>query len=136
MIVQWIKGSVGSTDDTAYTSDSNSVMARWSKYYQKLINVPGDIKPEALENIQKRSVNTALDEKPTMDQMVRAIKGLDNGEAPGAEGMKIPGSQFVQQTAPMNHQNMRGMPYTTSLEGCLHSHQLQKKETEQNVVIT
>ena len=27
-----------------------------------------------LENIQKRSVNTALDEKPTMDVMVRAIK--------------------------------------------------------------
>ena len=41
---------------------------------QKLLNVPGDIEPEVLENIQKGSVNTALDEKPTMDEMVRASK--------------------------------------------------------------
>ena len=62
-------------------------MARWSEYFQKLLNVPGDIEPEVLENIQKRSVNTALDEKPTMDEMVRAIKGLKDGKAPGGDGI-------------------------------------------------
>ena len=65
------------SSDGAYTfTYSKSVMARWSEYIQKLLNVPGDIEPEALENIQKRSVNTALDEKPTRDEMVRTIKGL------------------------------------------------------------
>ena len=34
-------------------------------------------------NIQKRSVNTALDETPTMDEMVRTIKGLKDEKAPG-----------------------------------------------------
>ena len=62
-------------------------MARWSEYFQKLLNVPGGIEPEVLENIQKRSVNTALDEKPTMDEMVRAIKGLKDGKAPGGDGI-------------------------------------------------
>ena len=60
-------------------------MARWSEYFQKILNVPGYIEPEVLENIQKRSVNTALDEKRTMDQMVRAIKGLNDGKAPGGD---------------------------------------------------
>ena len=82
----WIKGSVGpqtkqpvhlkSSDGLEIFTDSKGVMARWSEYFQKLLNVPGDIEPEVQENIQKRSVNTALDEKPTMDEMVRAIKGL------------------------------------------------------------
>ena len=54
---------MGSTDETTCTSDgleiftyNKSVMARWREYFQKLLNVPGDIEPKALENIQKRSV--------------------------------------------------------------------------------
>ena len=62
-------------------------MARWSEYFQKLLNIPGDIEPEVLENIQKRSVNTALDEKPSMDEVVRATKGLQDGKAPGRDGI-------------------------------------------------
>ena len=62
-------------------------MARWSEYFQKLPNVPGDVDPEVLENIQKRSVNTALDEKPTMDEMDRAIKRQSDGKAPGGDGI-------------------------------------------------
>ena len=40
-----------------------------------------------LENIQKRSFNTALDEKPTIDEMVSVIKGLKDGKAPGGHGI-------------------------------------------------
>ena len=56
-----------SSDGLEIFTDSKSVMARWSEYFQKLLNVPGDIELEVLENIQRRSVNTALNEKPTMD---------------------------------------------------------------------
>ena len=76
-----------SSDGLEIFTDSKSVMARWSEYFQKLLNVPGDIELEVLENIQKRSVTTALDEKPTMDEMVRAIKGLKYGKAPGGDGI-------------------------------------------------
>ena len=48
-----------------------------------------DIKPEVLENIQTRCVNAALDEKPTMGEMVRAIfKGLKDGKATGGDGIR------------------------------------------------
>ena len=76
-----------SSDGLKIFTDSKSVMARWSEYFQKLLYVPGDIEPEVLENIQKRSVNTVLDEKPTMDEMVRAIKGPKYGKAPGGDGI-------------------------------------------------
>jgi hypothetical protein len=32
-------------------SDSKRVVARWSEHFQKLLNVPGDIDHEALNNI-------------------------------------------------------------------------------------
>ena len=75
-------------------------MARWSEYFQKLFNVPGDIEPEVLENIQRRSVNTALDEKPTMDEMVRAIKRLKDGKAPGGDAFPAEGWKYEKLTCP------------------------------------
>ena len=44
----------------------------------KFVNVPGDIETEPLENIERRIVNTALDKKPTMDEMVRVVNNFSN----------------------------------------------------------
>ena len=38
-----------SSDGLKIFTDSKSVMARWSEYIQKLLNVPGDIEPKVLE---------------------------------------------------------------------------------------
>ena len=78
---------IKSFDGLETFTDSKSVMARWSEYFQKLLNVPGDIEPEALQHIQMRSVNTALDEKPTMDEMARMIKGQKDVKVPGGDGI-------------------------------------------------
>ena len=67
-----------SSDGLEIFTDRKCMMAGWREYFQKLLNVPGDIEPE---------VNTALDEKPTMDEMVRVIKGLKDGKAPGGDGI-------------------------------------------------
>ena len=76
-----------STDGMETFSDSKRVVARWSEHFQKLLNVPGDIEHEALVNIQQRITNTCLDEIPNMDEMARAIAGLKDGKAPGADGI-------------------------------------------------
>ena len=39
-----------STDGMETFSDSKRVVARWSEHFQKLLNVPGDIDHEALDN--------------------------------------------------------------------------------------
>ena len=68
-------------------SDSKRVVARWSEHFQKLLNVPGDIDHEALDNIPQRIIKTSLDEIPTMDEMAKAIAGLKDGKAPGGDGI-------------------------------------------------
>ena len=70
-----------STDGTETFSDSKRVVARWSEHFQKLLNVPGDIDHEALDNFTQRITKTCLGEIPTMDEMARAIVGLKDGKA-------------------------------------------------------
>ena len=72
-----------STDGMETFSDSKKVVARWNEHFQKLLNVPGDIDHEALDNITQRITNTSLDEVPTMAEMVRTIAGLKHGKALG-----------------------------------------------------
>ena len=47
------KGSVQlkSTDGMETFSDSKRLVARWSEYFQKLLNVPGNIDHDAFDNI-------------------------------------------------------------------------------------
>ena len=85
-------------------------MTRRSKYFQKLLNVPGAIEPVVLETLQQCSVNTALDKKPTIDEMVIAIKGQKIAKHPVKMEFQQKygnmGSQYIQRTAPMNRQNV------------------------------
>ena len=53
-----------STDGMETFSDTKRVVARWSEHFQKLLNVPGDIDHEALDNIPQRITKTSLDEIP------------------------------------------------------------------------
>ena len=76
-----------STDGMETFSDSKRVVARWSVYFQKLTNVPGDTNHEALDNIPQRVTKISLDETPTMDEMARAIACLKDGKAPGGDGI-------------------------------------------------
>ena len=76
-----------STDGTETFSDSKRVVARWSEHFQKLLNVPGDIDHEVLDNITQGITKTSLDEIQTVAEMTRAIAGLKYGEAPGGDGI-------------------------------------------------
>ena len=76
-----------SADGMETFSDSKRVVARWSEHFQKLLNVPGDIDHEALDNIPQRITKTSFDEIPTMAEMARTITGLKAGKAPGEDGI-------------------------------------------------
>jgi len=74
-----------STDGMETFSGSKRVVARWSEHFQKLLNIPGDIDYEALDNIPHRVTKISLGEIPTMDEMARAIASLKDGKVPGGE---------------------------------------------------
>ena len=70
-------------------TDSKRVVTRWSEHFQKLLNVPGDIDQEALDNMPQRITMTGVNEIPTMAEMARAIAGLKDGKAPGGDGIPV-----------------------------------------------
>ena len=76
-----------STDGMETLTDSKRVIVRWSEHFQKLLNVPGDLDHEPMDNIPQRITKTSRDEIPTMAEMVGAIAGLKDGNAPGADGI-------------------------------------------------
>ena len=75
------------TDGRETYSDNKRVVARWSEHFLRLLNVPGDIDHEVLENGSQRITKTSLDDIPTIDEMARAIASLKDGKAPGGDGI-------------------------------------------------
>ena len=65
-----------STNGMETFSDSKRIVARLSELFHKLLNVPGDIDHEALDNIPQRITKTSLDEIPTMDETAYLISML------------------------------------------------------------
>ena len=51
-----------STDGMETFSDTKRIVARWNEHFQKLLNVPGDIDHEALDNIPQATTQTSLDD--------------------------------------------------------------------------
>ena len=49
------------TDGMETFSDSKKVVARGTEHFQKLLNVPGDIDHEALDNVPQYITKTSLD---------------------------------------------------------------------------
>ena len=81
-----------SSDGKEIFSDSKRVLERWTEHFQKLLNVPGDIEPTALANIQHHNVMIILDETPTMEELMKAVASLADGKAPG--GDRIPAKSW------------------------------------------
>ena len=79
-------------------SDSKRVVARWSEHCQKLLNIPGDIDHEVLDNIPQHITKAGLDKIPTMAEMARAIAGLKDGKAPGGDGIPAEGWKHAEET--------------------------------------
>ena len=125
------------SDGLEIFTDSKSVMTRWSEYFQKLLK--WGHRARGAEKHTKVQRQYSLQEKATMDEMVRAIKGLKDGKESGGDG--IPGKVWKYGRANLFNRLHRiikiweegHVPQAWKYANIV---TIYKKKTEQNVVIT
>ena len=73
---------------------------RWNRHFERVLNIPSELNYSMLEALPQREVQDDLGDRPTLEEVRKAIGQLDNGKAAGAsqiiaELMKAGGSVFT-----------------------------------------
>lgn len=76
-----------SADGTTLLTDRCSILERWSEHFQTLFSANRTVSDTTLNSIPERNVVMELDDKPTIDETIKAIKQLKNGKAAGIDGI-------------------------------------------------
>ena len=87
-----------SADGSTMVTD-REILERWAEHFSGILNCPSAINDEAMPRLPQVPVNTALDEPPTEAEVIKAIRGLPNGKAPGADA--IPAELYAAGGPPL-----------------------------------
>jgi hypothetical protein len=68
-------------------NDKEKQMKRWVEHYSDLYTPKNSVADSVLNEIEELQVIPELDEKPNIDKLKRAIKGMPTGKAPGNDGI-------------------------------------------------
>ena len=74
-------------DGTTVLQEKEKILERFSDHFDQLLNVPGDLDRAAKDNIAQRPVVPVLDDPPDMDELMSAICSVQDGKAPGRDGI-------------------------------------------------
>ena len=88
-----------SADGNTLVTDREKILGRWAEHFSDILNRPSAINDEAIARLPQVPVNTALDEPPTEAEVAKAISGLPNGKAPGADA--IPAELYTAGGRPL-----------------------------------
>ena len=83
-------------------SDKNVILERWAEHFHSVLNRPSSIDGETIDCLPQVEVNPSLAELPTEEEILRAIRLLSCGKAPGtdsssAEIYKVGGLLLIQK---------------------------------------
>ena len=62
-------------------------MKRWAEHFDSVLNPPSSINNDAINRLPQVECNLLLDKFPTVAEMVKAIKLLSSGKAPGSDAI-------------------------------------------------
>ena len=75
-----------SASDTIIT-ERGKQMERWAEHYQELYSRENRVTSEAIENTDQLPVLEELDNRPSVEELSKAIDSLASGKAPGNDGL-------------------------------------------------
>jgi len=76
-----------SLDGNSLLTDKVSILSRWSEHFQALFGANRTVHDTAILRIPQLPVKPELDQIPSLQETVKAIKKLQNGKAAGGDGI-------------------------------------------------
>ena len=74
-------------DGTTVLQENDKILERCSDHFSQQLNVPGDFDETAKGMIEQRPLVPLLDDQPDMNQLMSAICSVQDGKAPGRDGI-------------------------------------------------
>ena len=86
--------------------DNNAIRERWRQHFNTLLNQRNPVEPTILDTIPNAPQAIDLDEPPSFDETVQAIRSLKNNKSPGPDG--IP-SELIKEGGQPLHQHLHNL---------------------------
>ena len=75
------------SDGSQLLTEKSVILDRWAEHFENVLNRPSTINEAAIARIPQVETNFALDEPPTEEEVLKAIKLLSGGKAPGTDAI-------------------------------------------------
>ncbi|XP_023815252.1 uncharacterized protein LOC111948070 [Oryzias latipes] len=82
-----IQSPLRSSDERRLLADKTSILDRWTEHFQALYSADRVVGVSAILRIPQQPLKEELDEAPSMDETLKAIKQLKSGKAAGVDGI-------------------------------------------------
>jgi hypothetical protein len=80
-------------------TDKKMILQRWAEHFEAVLNRPSEINQDAINRLPQVPPRDELDRQPSLQELVKAIKQLSNGKAPGADGIPAEVFKHIGQLA-------------------------------------
>ena len=86
-------------DGSTTMKDKEGIRARWEEHFNQFLNQPSTVDQKALQQIRQKPLFEDPDLPPHVDEVKTAIKEMNSGKTPGADGIPAELYKVIGTTA-------------------------------------
>lgn len=75
------------SQDNTLLKDEEAILDRWKEHFEQLLNRPSQATEDLVRNLPQNSVQEWMDEPPTANEVVTAIRAMRTNKASGSDGV-------------------------------------------------